>query len=137
MGAGAHSYIEVDSAADISRAALEQNKNAKRKIVIRQLDELTPSAWPFSPRSFDTIMLNSVLSYVKNRARLLRLVHSALKPGGALLITNAPIQPHHPAFFFVVSEPAARQLVRELKKAGFEAKDESSGLLVRIIARRI
>ncbi|MCL6088622.1 MAG: class I SAM-dependent methyltransferase, partial [Candidatus Marsarchaeota archaeon] len=110
--------------------------SAKRKIKIRPLDKLASSTWPFPPGSFDTIMLNSVLSYVKNRARLMRLIHSTIAPGGSLLITSAPIQPHHPAFFFVVSEVKAGELARELKKAGFEAKDESTGLLVRIIARR-
>jgi SAM-dependent methyltransferase len=136
IGSGANSYIPVDTAADISAKALAENREAKKKVKIRPLDKMTAKSWPFSPLSFDTIMLNSVLSYVKNRARLLRFLHSTLKPGGLLLITNAPIQPHHPAMFFVKQEVKAGGLARELKKAGFEVKDESAGQLTRLIALR-
>lgn len=130
IGAGAHSYILVDTAADISRAALKQNKNAKKKIVIRPLDKLTPSTWPFPPASFDTIMLNSALSYVKNHARLLGLIRSTLKPGGVLLITNAPILPHHPAAFFIENEVTAKKLASDLKAAGYSAENRSAGSIL-------
>ena len=126
LGAGAHSYILVDAAADISRKSLAENKNAKKKIKIRPLDELTSSTWPFRRHSFDTIMLNSILSYTKNHARLFELCHATLGPEGILLITNAPILPHHPAAFFVEKEVTAKTHAYALKLAGFEFENQST-----------
>ncbi len=132
IGAGAHSYIPVDTAADISKTALAENKNAKRKIVINPLDEMTANNWPFARHSFDTVMLNSILSYVKNHKRLLALIRSTLRNGGVLLITNAPILPHHPAAFFVKKEVSAKSLARSLHQAGFEFENHSRGEILLI-----
>jgi hypothetical protein len=137
LGAGAHSYIKVDVAADISLKALKKNKFAKKKIKILPLDELNRSSWPFGKHSFDTIMLNSVLSYVKNRVRLFRLCRSTLKDGGILLITNSSVHPHHPASFFIISQPSASQLAKELKMAGFCVLDNSAEGIAMLAAKPI
>ncbi len=135
LGAGSHSYLMVDTAADISKAALAQNALAARKKVIPPLDSLSKKNWPFARNSFDTVMLNSVLSYVKNTKRLFTLIHSTLKQNGVLLITNAPVLPHHPASFFIEREVDAAGLAKELKRAGFGVENHSTGSLILIKTR--
>ena len=135
LGAGSNSYIRVDMATDISSCALEKNKSARRKKTIPPLDEHSEKNWPFAKNSFDTVMLNSVLSYVKSRTRLFSLIRRALRPDGVLLITNAPVLPHHPASFFIEREPDAATLMRELQTAGFMTEDHSMGHILRLKTR--
>ncbi|VVB57714.1 Methyltransferase domain protein [uncultured archaeon] len=135
LGAGGHSYLMVDVAADVSEKALEKNTLAKKKVVIRPLDAMGSKKWPFPKHAFDTIMLNSVLAYVKDWPRLFKLIRSSLRPGGVLLITNAPVLAHHPASFFMRHEVEARGVARELQKAGFVVRDETEGRLIRLVAR--
>ena len=135
LGAGSHSYLMVDTAADISKAALAHNPMAAKRKVIPLLDELSVLNWPFAKNSFDTVMLNSILSYVKNRTRLFSLIRRTLRADGVLLITNAPVLPHHPASFFIESEADAATLMRELKTAGFDAENDSRGDIVLIRTR--
>ena len=47
LGAGAHSYMPVDTAADSSKKALAENKQAKNKVVV-ELDAAGFFAWPFT-----------------------------------------------------------------------------------------
>ncbi len=137
LGAGAFSYIPVRTAADISKKALAKNKMAKKKVLIKSLDA-PASLRCFPLSSFDTVMLNSVLSYLpaKSRRPLFHSIHRLLSDGGVLLITNAPILPHHPASIFIKSELDAKPLARELRLCGFEVEDDSSGSLICLLARK-
>ena len=136
LGAGGHSYLLVDVAADVSKKALEKNTLCKKKVVIKSLDGMGARAWPFKARSFDTIMLNSVMSYVKNWPGLLRSIRSTLKEDGVLLITNAPVLALHPASFFMKNNADAKSIIRALKRAGFVVKDESEAMQVRLLAKK-
>lgn len=122
VGAGAHSYIPVHTACDISSRALAKNRFAKHKKAIK------PDArrLPFASLSFDTIMLNSVLAYVDDWHALFSKCRRILKAGGILLITNAPINEYHPAKYFEVSDVRANRLRRILSSSGFAVLDKSA-----------
>jgi SAM-dependent methyltransferase len=134
LGAGAHSYIPVEVAVDGSEKALIQNRWAKRRAVA-DLDATGP--WPsaLGLASFDTILLNSILAYVRSPANILRQCKRFIEPKGRLLITNAPVQAHHPASVFVRREVDVRALKKWLGDAGWQVKaDDSIGPLVRLVA---
>ncbi len=137
LGAGSFSYIPVHTAADISKIALAKNKTAKKKIVITPLGH-PASLRAFSPASFDSVTLNSILSYLpeKSHRPLFLSIRRILREGGTLLITNAPIQSHHPAMVFVKSQVDAKGLAKTLRACGFEVEDESSGPIIQICARK-
>lgn len=135
LGSGAHSYIKVDAAADSSSAALRKNKNAKKKIKLN----LSSARWPLTTSSFDTVLLNSVLSYLpkKELPRLFIQIRRILSPSGLLLITNAPVSPVHPARYFQKQEVRASDVKMALKKAGFHpVVDDSRGGVLMIRAAR-
>lgn len=132
LGSGAHSYIPVDTAADCSKIALAKNRGAKKKVVA-DLDSSFTHLLPHHP--FDTIMLNSILAYTRSPPALLRNCRQLIKDDGVLLITNAPVQPHHPASVFVRREVNARALKRWLNQAGWKVKeDDSTGEFIRLMA---
>ncbi|MFH1095630.1 MAG: class I SAM-dependent methyltransferase [Candidatus Micrarchaeota archaeon] len=137
LGAGSYSYIPVHVAADISKKSLSENKMARNKIQIKSLAEPS-SLRRFPPASFDTVMLNSVLSYLprKSRRPLFHSIRSILGGGGTLLITNAPVLPHHPARIFTKSEVDTKMVSNQLRACGFEVEDDSEGTLIRISARK-
>ena len=58
-----------------------------------------------------------------------------LKEEGVLLISNAPILPHHPAAYFIKSDVSAKSLIRELNAAGFEVENHSRGNLILLKTR--
>lgn len=131
IGSGSHSYINADVAADISRDALAKNTFAKKKVVLAK----KYSRLPFPPATFGTVMLNSVLAYVKNDVKMLAECKRVLAPGGVLLISNAPVADHHPAKYFQIREVDADGLSRTLAKLGFEVLDESIGKEMRLAFR--
>ncbi|HWW82068.1 MAG TPA: class I SAM-dependent methyltransferase [Vicinamibacterales bacterium] len=48
-------------------------------------------ALPFAPRQFDLVVFNASLHYASNPVETLRLAHSMLAPGGALVVMDSPM----------------------------------------------
>jgi len=133
LGAGSHSYLMVDTAVDGSKIALARNEWAKKRVVADLDGDFTRRV---PSRSFDTILLNSILAYVRSPQMLLRKCGKLFTEDGLLLITNAPVQVHHPARIFVKREVKENELKAWLQSAGFiVVADDSSGSQVRIAAR--
>jgi hypothetical protein len=131
IGGGSHSYIPVEFAIDASSTSLAKNKNAKHKMVF---DINKKARLPFESDSFDTIMLNSILAYASNPHKLLAECRRVLRPGGILLITNAPIYPHHPAKYFEKTEISDKALSLWLGTSKFDLKNESIHGTIQIAA---
>ena len=133
LGSGAHSYLMVDTAVDGSKIALARNEWAKKRVAADLDGDFTRRV---PSRSFDTILLNSILAYVRSPQTLLRKCGKLLRGDGLLLITNSPVQKHHPARIFVKREVETKELKTWLKSAGFDVvADDSTHSQVRIAAR--
>ena len=50
-------------------------------------------ALPFRPRSYDVVLMNGVIGYVKDPQQALRIVRDQLRPGGTLIISWASPHP--------------------------------------------
>lgn len=115
-------YVGIDSASDVIEIARKQQSNLRNVSTELQLVDVTTSGWttllPFEP--FDAAFALGTLHHIpgkEQRTRVLGDIHSLLRPGGVLILSN---------WQFMADERTRRKIV-PWEKVGLEASDLEEG----------
>ena len=82
---------------DFSKGNLEQAKKKNPDLDFYQADLTNESSWSEHKNKFDTVLCSEVIEHIQDDSLALTILHSLLKPNGALVVTV-------PAFPFLLSK---------------------------------
>ena len=82
---------------DFSKGNLEQAKKENPDLDFYQADLTNESSWSEHKNKFDTVLCSEVIEHIQDDSFALSILHSLLKPNGALVVTV-------PAFPFLLSK---------------------------------